>query len=101
MYVYLGRVGSGYEWAIVTGSNVYIYRRGSDTKWKAKLKQKLPLFRTPYQIRLEVLKALKAVAPKFLDGIRELIFKSPWGKKFVEIYKEELTALGLIDDDDG
>jgi len=99
MYVYLGRVGGGYEWVIATGNHIYIYRRGSDTKWKAKLKQKIPIWRASYQLRLELLKLAKAAAPSFFEGIKELIFKSPLGKKFVEVYKEELEALGLLDDD--
>ena len=100
MYLYLGRVGSGYRWAMWPGGDyVYLYERSSNTRWRTKYVGKQSIWRLPREARLALLKAVGRMFADFFEGLARLAVSSPSARAFAEEYREELEALGLLDDD--
>ena len=100
MYLYLGRVGNGYKWALWPGGDyVYLYERSSATKWRAKYVGKQSIWRLPREVKLAFLRAVGQLFADFFDGLARLAAAHSKARFFAQEYKEELEALGLLEDD--
>jgi len=100
MYLYLGRVGSGYRWAMWPGGeHVYLYERSSATKWRTKYVGKTSVRRLPREVRLAFLRAVGQLFADFFDAFARLAASHHKVRFFAEEYREELVALGLLEDD--
>ena len=100
MYLYLGRVGNGYRWAMWPGGeHVYLYERSSATKWRTKYVGKQSIWRLPRELKLALLKAVGRMFSDFFESLGRLAASSPRSRLLVQEYREELQALGLLDDD--
>jgi len=99
MYLYLGRVGSGYRWALWPGGDyVYLYERSSATKWRAKYLGKTPLWKLPRELKLALLRAVARMFRDFFEGLGRLAAAHHKAHLFAREYREELVALGLLED---
>ena len=100
MYLYLGRVGSGYRWALWPGGDyVYLYERSSNTHWRTKYVGKTSVWRLPRELKLAFLRAVGQLFADFFEAFARLAGSSPRARAFAEEYREELVALGLLDED--
>jgi len=100
MYLYLGRAGNGYRWALWPGGeHVYLYERSSATRWRAKYLGKQSIWRLPRELRLAFLRAVARMFSDFFDGLARLAAAHSKARLFAEDYREELEALGLLEDD--
>ena len=100
MYLYLGKVGSGYRWALWPGGeHVYLYERSSATKWRTKYVGKHSVRRLPRELKLALLRAVGRLFVDFFEGLARLAAAHSRARLFAEEYREELVALGLLDDD--
>ena len=100
MYLYLGRVGNGYRWAMWPGGDyVYLYERSSATKWRAKYIGKHSVWRLPRELKLTFLRAVARMFADFFDAFARLAGSNPRARLLVQEYREELQALGLLEDD--
>jgi len=98
--MYLGRVGSGYRWALWNGGDhVYLYERSSATKWRTKYLGKQPVWRLPREVKLALLKAVAQMFRDFFEGLGRLAAAHHKARLLVQEYREKLAALGLLDDD--
>ena len=100
MYLYLGRVGNGYKWAMWPGGDyVYLYERSSATKWRTRYLGKTSIWRLPRELKLAFLRAVGQLFADLFEGLARLAGSSPRARAFAEDYREELEALGLLDED--
>jgi len=100
MYLYLGRVGDGYRWALWNGGDyVYLYERSSATKWRSKYVGKTPVRGLPREVRLALLRAAAGMFPDFFEELGRLAGSDPRARLLLQEYREELEALGLLEDD--
>jgi len=100
MYLYLGRVGNGYHWALWPGGeHVYLYERSSATKWRTRYLGKQSIWRLPRELRLAFLRAVGQLFSDFFEAFARLAAAHSKARLFAQEYKEELQTLGLLEDD--
>ena|GEM_PF-2174729 len=100
IYLYLGRVGGGYRWALWSGGeHVYMYERSSATRWRARYLGKTPFWKLPRELKLAFLRAVARMFADFFESLGRLAAAHHKAQFLVQEYKEELQALGLLDDD--
>ena len=99
MYLYLGRVGNGYRWALWPGGeHVYLYERSSATRWRAKYLGKTSVWRLPRELKLALLRAVARMFRDFFEALGRLAAAHSKARLFAREYREELEALGLLDE---
>ena len=100
IYLYLGRVGGGYRWALWNGGeHVYLYERSSNTRWRMKYLGRTPLWRLPRELKLALLKAVAQMFRDFFASLGRLAAAHHKAHLLAREYREELAALGLLDED--
>ena len=100
MYLYLGKVGSGYKWALWPGGeHVYLYERSSATRWRTKYVGKTPLWKLPRELKLALLRAVARMFADFFEALGRLAAAHSKAHLIAREYREELEALGLLDED--
>jgi len=100
MYLYLGRVGGGYKWALWPGGDhVYFYERSSATRWRTRYLGKTPLWKLPRELKLALLKAVARMFSDFFEALGRLAAAHHKARLLAQEYREELAALGLLDED--
>jgi len=99
MYLYLGRAGNGYRWAMWGGGDyVYLYERSSATRWRTRYLGKASFWRLPREARLALLRAVARMFADFFEGLGRLAAAHHKARLFAKEYREELEALGLLED---
>jgi len=99
MYLYLGRAGNGYRWALWPGGeHVYLYERSSNTRWRTKYVGKTPFWKLPKEVKLAFLRAVARMFADFFEALGRLAAAHSKARLFAEDYREELEALGLLDE---
>jgi len=105
MYLYIGRVGSGYRWALWHGGrHAYLYERSRSTRWRTKYLGKVQVSLLPRRVVLAALRALLDAARRARELVEAAVaaaMRVPAFKRFVKEYREELEELGIADLEDG
>jgi len=81
------------------GEHVYLYERSSATKWRTRYLGKTSLWKLPRELKLALLRAVARMFADFFEALGRLAAAHHKAHLIAREYREELEALGLLEDD--